>query len=230
MDDGEILERLRSGLAAGEYVTGDRVLPERHLAELMGVGRRPLRRALDRLKAEGELFGHHGQGTFVAPPPAVEAGHYQSLSRQVTPQNIMEVRLTVEPALASLAARRATEAEIATLSRLMRATLDVSDPAVYEAADDVFHFRIAQLARNPLFLTLFQSIRTVRRHQRWTAERRRSHSPGRMLELGAQHETLFAAIAARDGTAAARRMSEHLDAVESVMRHERERTDRAGAS
>ncbi len=222
MEDSEILRQLRDGLETGRFVTGGRVLPERQLARMLGIGRTPLRRALDRLKAEGELFGHHGQGTFVVPPPAVETAHYLSLSRHVTPRAIMEVRLAVEPALAALAAERATEAQIATLSRLMRATLGVRDPDSYEAADDVFHFRIAQLSGNPLFLTLFQSIRTVRSHQGWTEERRRSHSPERMRRLGAQHEALLAAIAGRDGALAARRMEEHLRAVERALRPEPE--------
>ena len=208
------------GLDDESLVDNGRVLPERKLAELLDVGRGRLRRALDVLTAEGRIFRHHGQGTFTFPPPAV-IEPLESLSRQVTPHNIMEVRLEVEPALAGLAATRATTAEIGALARLMQATLDAEEPGAYEVADDVFHFRIAELAHNPLFLRLYQSIRAVRRHARWAVERRRSHSPERIEQLGRQHEALMNAISSRDARRAARLMEEHLVTVSNVMLRER---------
>ena len=61
MEDGEIVERLLKGIDAGDFVEGDRLLPERRLAETMEISRARLRRALDHLKEEGRLFRHQGQ-------------------------------------------------------------------------------------------------------------------------------------------------------------------------
>ncbi|PTX45348.1 GntR family transcriptional regulator [Allosediminivita pacifica] len=221
MEDGEIVERLLKGIDAGDFVEGDRLLPERRLAETMEISRARLRRALDHLKEEGRLFRHQGQGTFVAPPPALEVAGHETISRQVTPQNVMEVRMEVEPALAALAADRATRSELASLDRLMRATLSVNDPEAYEAADAVFHYRIAELAHNPLFLSIYQSIRAVRRHARWADERRLTHSQSRMSQLGRQHEALTQAVMDRDPREAARLMEEHLVTVSNAMLRER---------
>jgi DNA-binding FadR family transcriptional regulator len=147
----------------------------------------------------------------------VEAGRLQTLARQVTPSNVMEVRLELEPALAALAAQRAARDELATLRRSMIATLEAGDPAAYDAADEVFHFKIAELAHNPLFLMIYQSIREVRRHAGWTDRRREMLSPDRIARLADQHRCLFADIAGRRPEFAARGMEEHLIAVSTLM-------------
>lgn len=221
MSDDDILTLLRGGIDDGRFVTGDRLLPERRLAETLGISRAKLRRTLDRLTEEGRLFRHQGQGTFISPPPALEVAGHEALARQVTPQNVMEVRIEVEPALAALAAERASRAELESLERLMRATLGVEDRAAYEAADEVFHYRIAELAHNPLFLSIYQSVRAVRRHARWTDARRLTHSPRRIGLLGRQHEALTRAIAGRDPAEAAHLMEDHLMTVSNAMLRDR---------
>lgn len=220
-DDEAILDALRLGLSLGDdsLLANGKVLPERQLAERFGLGRARLRRLLDVLEAEGAIFRRQGQGTFAAPPPA--AGGLETLARQVTPHNLMEVRMEIEPALAALAAQRATPDELAVLERLMHATLASQDPRAYEKADDIFHFKIAELAHNPLFLTIHQSIRSVRRHAQWTERRRETLSPERLAQLGAQHEALFEQIAARRSAEAAAEMERHLLSVSNVMLRQR---------
>lgn len=217
MTEDKTFRELDKGLLDGRFLDGNRVLPERQLAEALGIGRTKLRGMLEALKADGRLFVHHGQGTFVSPPPAVEIGNYSALSRQVSPQNLMEVRLNVEPALAALAAERATPKELKALRRQMEETLRIVDTKAYENADDVFHYRIAELAHNPMFMTIFKSIREVRRHARWTNERLRSHSLSRIEQLAVQHQEIVEAISNRDPERAAELMEQHLKTVVDAM-------------
>lgn len=219
--DKEILEKLKEGLNSGNFLNDGRVLPERRLAEILDIGRTRLRRALDILETNGEIFRHRGQGTFAAPPPAAETGKLEVLARNVTPQNLMEVRLEIEPALAALAATRATRAEIVTLERLTEATFQAPNQQSYDKADDKFHFAIAKLAHNPLFLMIYQSVRTVRQHAAWTSRRKKSHSPERIEQLSTQHRALFHHISNRDTNAAALQMEQHLVTVSNVMLRER---------
>jgi len=221
-EDQKLLDRLRAGLGDESLLVNGKVLPERQLAERFGVGRARLRSLLDVLESEGAIFRRQGQGTFAAPPPA--GGGIETLARQVTPHNLMEVRMEIEPALAALAAQRATSEELSVLERLMQATLSPGEVRAYETADDIFHFKIAELAHNPLFLTIHQSIRSVRRHAQWTVRRRETFSPERIAALGRQHQDLFAHIAGRRPSEAAAEMERHLLAVSSTMlrvrRHE----------
>ncbi len=214
-EENGFLDRLRAGLVDESLLANGRVLPERQLAEKLGVSRTRLRRLLDVLEAEGTVFRRQGQGTFAAPPPA--GGGIETLARQVTPQNVMEVRLEVEPALAALAAQRASADELQLLRRLMEATLRPEDVTAYETADDIFHFKIAELAHNPLFLTIYQSIRAVRRHAQWTDRRRETLSADRIAMLGRQHEELVDHIAARRSADAAASMETHLITVSNAI-------------
>lgn len=58
-------QKLRSQIANGDFVGGDRLPGEPQLAEQMGVSRVTLRRALDRLMAEGLVERRPGAGTYI---------------------------------------------------------------------------------------------------------------------------------------------------------------------
>ncbi|MEX3317088.1 FadR/GntR family transcriptional regulator [Sulfitobacter sp. PS-8MA] len=219
----ELAERLRGAIRQGDILKDGRMPPERALAEHLGVSRARLRLALGLLQEDGTIYRRHGQGTFATPPPATNADSLRHLARQVTPSDIMEVRLEVEPALAALAADRARPQEIERLEQLMRATLNLSSADAYETADDKFHYKIAEVARNPLFLTVYDSIRAVRREVAWTSRRRTYHPPETLQILGEQHMTLADAIARRDSLGAAAAMEQHLLTVSKTLLRDRVR-------
>ncbi|WP_254446834.1 FadR/GntR family transcriptional regulator [Ruegeria sp. HKCCD8929] len=215
--DADLTAALRAGIDSGAFLKNGKLLPERSLAETLEVTRARMRRILDLLEQDGTIFRRHGQGTFASPPPAVEANPFRALAAKVMPRDVMEVRLEIEPALAALAARRASVKELKTLEQLTQATLDASDTEAYGVADDIFHYKIAELAHNPLFLTVYDSIRAVRRQAEWTRRRETRYSPSTLVRLGEQHEQLFSSIAARDSQAAAEIMETHLLSVSNAM-------------
>lgn len=219
--DTELTAALRAGIESGAFLKNGKLLPERALAEALAVTRARMRRILDRLEEDGTVFRRHGQGTFVSPPPAVGASPFRAVAAKVMPRDVMEVRLEIEPALAALAAQRASVKELRTLEQLMRATLDAADTQAYGVADDVFHYKIAELAHNPLFLTVYDSIRAVRKQAEWTRQRETQYSPSTLTRLGEQHEQLFSSIASRDSQAAAEVMQSHLLSVSNAMLRER---------
>lgn len=197
-----------------------RLPAERELAARFGVGRTRLRRALAILEGDGLLFRRHGQGTFTMPPPA-SSGGLKSLARSVTPADVMEVRMEVEPALAALAAERATADDARALRDLMANTLTAQTPEGYEIADAIFHFRIAELARNPLFLRVYDQIRSVREQSDWAAWRDDRLDGTRIQELAHQHEALVDCISIHDSVGAARAMERHLLSIAHEMRRRR---------
>ncbi len=81
---------LRERLAPGRARPGDRLPPEKQLAEGLGVSRGTLRLALERLESNGEIVRRQGSGTYVgrvAQPAAFSEGlevleSYASLARR----------------------------------------------------------------------------------------------------------------------------------------------------
>ena len=213
----ELVARLREDIAKRAVLRGDRLLPEREMAQHLGVSRARLRQALDQLEREGVLFRRRGQGTFVQPPPATDATRLKSLARRVSAQQVMEVRLQIEPALAGLAALRADAPARKVLAQATQATLEAVDQQSYDAADDVFHYKIAEMAQNPLFLTVYEAIRSVRAQASWARTRAATYSPEVTAVLGQQHQALAEAILRGDSPAASQAMEDHLRCVADTL-------------
>ena len=114
----DILERLRGALSSGRFPDQGRLPAERVLAEEFGVSRSTLRNSLGVLEAEGRIWRHVGRGTFVGERPSVDAPALSALVNQTHPEEVMEVRLALEPRIASLAARRATAAWVFSLIKV----------------------------------------------------------------------------------------------------------------
>src|SRR3954469_1508438 len=91
--------RVRRLILSGELEPGA-VLPQASLAQTIGISTTPLREALRRLKQEGlvELDAH--RDARVRPLDATEA------------RDLLELRRTLDPLAASLAAQRRTEADV----------------------------------------------------------------------------------------------------------------------
>ena len=96
----EALDRLAPDL-------GDRLPPERVLAQRLGCSRETLRRALARLERAGEIWRHVGQGTFRGPRPRFLPLRDTLLIEGATPQDLLSARLMLEPEVAAAAAARA---------------------------------------------------------------------------------------------------------------------------
>jgi len=110
--------RLRDAIFAHRLVPGTK-LPEDELASIYAVSRTVIRSALQALAHDRLVRLEPNRGAFVAQPSQTEA------------REIFEMRMLVEPRAASLAAERATPADVARL----RAHLDEEDNALREGRD-----------------------------------------------------------------------------------------------
>src|SRR5215212_118632 len=126
----ETVERLGTAIRLGLLGPGDRLPPERDLADQLGIARSTLRQALTSLTESGHLVALRGRGggTFVsdAPPLAesrraqLSAGHWREL---------LDYRIAVELGAAVLAAERASLEELMPL-RTHVETMRTSDFSV----------------------------------------------------------------------------------------------------
>jgi len=205
---------LRSFISEGGYSPGDRLPPERELIGDLGMSRTTLRRALDALERDGEIWRHVGKGTFIAsnvPFNGVES--LASLSRQMTPVRTMRARLCIEPAIAREAAINASKEAVTRIMAAKNKAVNAATWTEYEEQDDLFHRAVAEAADNILLLTLFDQLNQVRRAVAWGNVVRETTRPPADHKSFAEHERLAAAIEARDPNAAADAMRMHIGSV-----------------
>ncbi|MGE6740394.1 FadR/GntR family transcriptional regulator [Allorhizobium pseudoryzae] len=204
------LEKLREVLRESGLGAEGKLPTERELAERLGVGRRAVRRALEVLEGEGEVWRRQGAGTFVGRRPGALAADVGAIVAGTDFMEIMEVRLRIEPQLAQLAALRAKPSELVRMRDLAHKIRESVDADARELWDGALHRQIAQSARNQLFLTIFDVINHVRQDEAWQAIRERARSGDGVSVAYAQHEDIINAIAARDPARAAEAMRRHL--------------------
>lgn len=180
--------------------------PERVVAEELNVKRHTLRRALGLLRARGEL-----EPARAGRRASTGMGSGRGLINSTNPLEVMELRLVLEPALARLAALRASPVEI---DRIMRAATTPSD-ADPIAADMVFHKAIAAGSRNALASELYVLLHRVASDGRLRfTDSDATLVPERVRLRDVEHKQIAEAIAARDPEAAERFMWQHLAAIQ----------------
>ena len=209
-----VVERIVSVIKAGKLAAGARLPGEHELVEQLKVSRPVLREALARLQSMGLVDIQRGRGTFVGNANSL-ANCVRLLRSAVTisPQELRsyaELRSAIEVQAARLAAERATEADIADLSAVLK-RLDNDDlpyPVALEL-DFAFHRKLIDIAGNPLMLNMIEVIyEFVLTQMARTTPSPKGNTVGRKL-----HKAILRAIRERDPDRAADAMQQHMQAV-----------------
>ena len=197
------------GLRPGEWLG-----TETGLAERFGVSRVTIRHAVSALAARGLLdvrVGARG-GLRIAtsdPDRLIDAFSIQLRLMGLRRDELFEAMLAIEPVTASLAARRASDAQIADLRELIeRSRQAVDDPPRFTALAVGFHQALADMCDNRALRASLAALRfTQLEHLGPPTTRPIAERVARI------HAGILEAIAARDPELARQRMSEHLAAV-----------------
>jgi DNA-binding FadR family transcriptional regulator len=210
------LVQLRAYLAQRDLPPDSRLPPERELAEMLGVSRGDLRKALAVLEGEGQVWRHVGKGTFIGSGPIDEVVHVADIASRTNPADLMRARLILEPELAREAALHATPEDIAAMRDCMAKMRHAESWRHYESLDNVMHRQIAEAARNTVLLGLFDALNSIRRAVVWGRLRPDPARPPNDHHSFAEHQRIVDAIEDRDLSGAAAAMRTHL---QSVARH-----------
>lgn len=212
-----VAERLREFIDSENLKPGDRLLPERELAERLGVSRASVRQALTAMRVKGLIDIRPGAGTYLQRPPdeLVSSLASEVARAEVDHPMIWEVREAVEVQAARLAARRRTDQDLDS----MGSALTAMDRSIAGGGDGVdgdrlFHRAIVAAAHNDLLSQLVDELADV-------VDRTSQVSltlPGRAPRSLEAHRRILAAIEAGDEDGAAEAMRRHVaESAESVV-------------
>src|SRR5262245_57491688 len=213
----DIVRQVKALIADGRLTSGDRLPPERELAERFRVSRTSVREALRSLQSRGLIEIRAGEGAFVR-DVSVEA-LVEPLALVILPHReavgeLFEARRLLEPAIAALAARRATPEEIGEMERILdEQAREVSSGRTGVAQDSAFHAALANSAHNRAISRIVNALMDL-----LTQSRDQSlQTPGRPQRSHQDHRRILDAIRGRDEVAAHRAVVDHLIAVERLV-------------
>ena len=211
-----------------KLVPGDRLPPERSLADLLEVSRPSLREALHILQAQGLVVIKHGQGTFIQEPIVAQELRASMLSNTHGLNELFDAREVLEVPASKWAAVKATKEDI----RLLRATLNQIDKITsilpvdfdqLQSLDAKFHLTIVEIAGNRFINQTLNVLQDVMKMSMETTLR----LPGRSELSRNEHSEILNAIESGKGDLASQLTLKHISGARAVaVAHAKEMTRR----
>lgn len=209
----DIVAQLKDLIASGKLKPGDQLPSERELSETFQVSRASVREAIRSLESMGLIQIRQGEGTYIA--SSVEtllASVAFTIRKQRDPLlEVFEARKILEPAIAALAAERATAEEVGALEAILKEQAQrVAAGETGVETDTRFHSSLADAAKNEVLLRLNDAIVDRLRETR----ERSLQTQGRPARSLAGHREILHAIQSKDPVKAREAMLAHLETIE----------------
>jgi GntR family transcriptional regulator, transcriptional repressor for pyruvate dehydrogenase complex len=206
----KLVEHLRAYVIEADLSAGDRLPPERELAERLGVSRASVRQAIVALEVQGIVEVRHGEGAFLrtARMETVPITQLAELKRRLP--DLLDARQAIEVKLAELAAERRTDSDLATAdAALEKMEQEIKAGSTGEVGDHEFHQSVVDAAHSELLAHMYALLRgDIELSSHETVDQ--IGTPATLLE---QNRRIADAIRASDARGAANAMQAHLATV-----------------
>jgi GntR family transcriptional repressor for pyruvate dehydrogenase complex len=234
----KVVEHIKELIITGQLQSGDKLPPERELAEMMNVSRPTIREAFKILSAMGFLDIRHGHGVFVA-DRSVRIDNLASFLFLQTDsiRELFEVRKMIETETAAWAAKRGTpefleQISLKTKEIYHRVVLNnefadkESRDQFLSESDQEFHLMVAEAAGNEVVMRIMNNLIDLLRESRMQTMK----IPGRLVQSLKEHIHIAEALVARNSKLARSSMFDHLSSVEKDLIEELEEISRVDKS
>lgn len=222
---------LMDKIASGEYQVGNKMPPERDIAEQLNVSRSVVREALIMLEIKNLVEVKKGSGVYVIRTP-LEIQHEdqqltdeegttpnEALNDDVGPFEMLQARQLLESHVAEFAATQVTKSDISRLRQAldmerMHLEGNLSD---YDG-DEMFHIAIAEATQNSVLSDMVKDMWERRnRSEMWQQLQERISVHDYRQRWLADHEKVYMALVRKDPMAARNAMWEHLENVKNTL-------------
>ncbi len=212
------MQQFHTLIRQGRLQHGDRLPSERDLAKKFGVSRSSVREAIRSLELQALVVSKRGSGTFINTENL--SGNIESVMAMVTAAlstgsadltDIFEMRHLLEPPIAALAARRATEDDVRALREILyeqRRQIDAGETGV--ESDTAFHFALASATHNSALIQVVHAVEDILQLSR----DRSLQEPGRPQRSLESHWQILETIEGGQPPMAQQAMEHHLTIVE----------------
>ncbi len=225
----QVADQIERLIVSDSLRPGDKLPSERELAEQLKVSRTVIREATRVLSVRGLVEVKPGSGTYIqelSPSNAsAPIGLFLKLRRAADAfENLLEIRYTLEVAIAGLAAERATGEDIAVMEAAIEAmAAHVEDAEQFVQHDLAFHSGLAAATHNDLYGVLLTPITDLLLDFRLTAYRYDAQSA---IEGGlTYHRRILSQVRARDAEGARQAMRDHLHQAQNLFKAARNQAE-----
>ncbi len=164
----DVVDQIEAAILDGKLKVGDTLPPERELRERFEISRGTLREALRVLEQKGLIeirLGVNGGAVVKGVTTEKISENLAQLIRfqQVSLEHLAEFREGVEGSVVALAAKRATPEDIVQLKSLLAQALEHKEKGLdsqdaFIKVDEHIHQSLAQASRNPLYISILQTV------------------------------------------------------------------------
>lgn len=218
----EIAERLRKKIQHGEFPLGTRLPAERDLAEQFCVSRSSVREALIALEIRGYVDVRVGSGVYVCSILPRESAEMPqavwSIPTAISPFELLEARLLVEPECAALAAQQGSEEQLEKISNI-HSTIKIADDMPNNSIgakryDRMFHEALANASGNEALASVCLHLWDLSEHSP-VFDRLDAHFVNTPVwrQAWSEHTNIVHAVLSRDSVRARHAMAFHLSAL-----------------
>lgn len=218
----EIGTELKNWLRRGVYKVGDRLPPERTIAELFSVSRTIIREAFILLEIENLVKVKKGSGVYVVAFPEQESTVtlLPNPKEDVGPFELLQARQLIESQIAFFAASQILKSDILQLRDILeqeKETVQKGDIKNY-CGDECFHITLAKATKNGVLQSLQEQLWHKRRTSKmWQQLHTRIEDHSYRLQSLEDHHTILRALQMKNPICARRAMWQHLENVKQVL-------------
>jgi len=210
----DIISQIRLFIQEGALKPGDQLLPERKLAEKLGVSRTAIREALTALDSMGFIEITPGGGSYVKEidiENVIEPLAMIMLKEKEDVLQLLEAREILETEIIKLAAKRATSNDI---SRVDRAAKEMESDAKNnrdaDNSDVSFHLEIAMSSHNDILYNIMNMLAKLMKEVYGPSRKKLLSDRQKVQMFCDQHAEMCKAIADGDEQQAAALIQQHL--------------------
>lgn len=213
-----IADQITSKILAGDFLPGERLPSERDLAKMLQVSRASVREALIALEIEEYVDVRVGTGVFVTPAREADASNADGTGRaqrthynEVGAFELLEARLLIEPECAAMAAKNATDSQLAAIVAAAQVGLQSQHPGQQDRA---FHVAIAEGCGNAALAAAVITLWDMRENSAIFSRMEQHFVTHKVWQVAEkEHDKVLRAIKDRDSAAARLALRSHLTGI-----------------
>ena len=213
-----VIEQIMNLIKNNKLKPGDKLPPERELAEKLSISRGSLREAFRVLESRGLIKSKPGGGRYIREIRKNGHNSTENIISSLEKSSILELleaREMFEVKIAKIAAQKATPEDIELIEEALN-KINEEEELKYgkeTESDTEFHLAIASASHNFVFVNIIKlhlDLLKETREKTWKI-------PGRREEQQEEHQTIFQAIKEHDSKKAGEAILKHLRNVREIV-------------